>query len=108
VLITIHITSLALFHFSVGADLPASPPNCCSLARVAGDSRKDQTEDEIPTPVETAQNQLFQFMKICNGPKLTIDFSGAKIYGVFSMIVDPYPQLLSMKSDSNALFSSSS
>jgi hypothetical protein len=50
----------------------------------------------------------FQFTKICSSPKLTIAFSGAKIYRVFSMIVCPYPQLLSMKSKDNPLFSSSS
>jgi hypothetical protein len=45
---------------------------------------------------------------MCNGPKLTIAFSGAKIYGVLSMIVCPYPQLLSMKSKHNPLFPFSS
>jgi hypothetical protein len=52
--------------------------------------------------------KLFRFTKICTNPKLTIAFSGAEIYGVFSMVVYPLPQLLSMKSDANPLFSSSS
>jgi hypothetical protein len=47
-------------------------------------------------------------LKNCGIPKLTIDFSGAKIYGVFPMVVCPYPQLLLMKSDANPLFSSGS
>jgi hypothetical protein len=61
-----------------------------------------------PSTLRRLVIELFQFTKICRCPKLTIAFSGATIYVSFCMTVRPYPELLSMKSNYNPLFASSS
>jgi hypothetical protein len=48
--------------------------------------------------------KLFQFTKICKGPRLTLMFSGIKIYVSSLMPIRPYPSLALIKSITYLLF----
>jgi hypothetical protein len=53
-------------------------------------------------------DKLFQFTKMCNGPKLTVAFSGITVSVSFSVPIWPFPQLDQIKSKAYPSFPSAS